>query len=292
VVTCIGPAHVEFFGTTEAIAREKAVLLSALARDGTAVLNRDTDFFDVLRAAAGCRVLTVSMKQDADYTCVERRPGSRQAVIRERCTGDRCCLDLGIPADYQAMNIMLAVAVARGFGVSWDRIREAASRYVPLPMRWEERCARGLRVINDAYNANPLSMRAAVRALREEPSEGDKWLVLGGMLEMGPCERSAHAELGAFVAASEAGAHDPGVWLAGLITVGELGEIIAEGALRAGMTPDRVFRCGSNEAAVRRLARSARQGDTVLLKASRGIRLEEISRLLEQQDQGVDDERN
>jgi UDP-N-acetylmuramyl pentapeptide synthase len=170
-------------------------------------------------------------------------------------------------------NALLAVAVARGFGVPWEGICRAAAGYRSLPMRWEKKQVGGITVVNDAYNANPLSMRAALRAFAEMRTKGDKWLLLGGMLELGSRQEEEHRAVGRYAGG--------GAW-AGIITVGPLGEMIAGGAEEAGFAGRRVFCCANNEAAARVAVERVKSGDSVLLKASRGIRLEEVLATIEE----------
>ncbi|MEI6515773.1 MAG: cyanophycin synthetase, partial [bacterium] len=139
--------------------------------------------------------------------------------------------------------------------------------YVAPPMRWERREVAGLTVINDAYNANPVSMQAALRTFREMDAAGRKWLALGDMLELGPGGIEAHLAIGRSLA--------NGPW-AGLVTVGPLGARIAEGALVAGMPGALVRTCGTAAEAAIYLKERMVKGDVLLLKASRGKRLEDI----------------
>jgi UDP-N-acetylmuramoyl-tripeptide--D-alanyl-D-alanine ligase len=270
VVTNIGPVHMEFFESVKAIALEKAEVLRALPENGTAVLNRDTQFFDLLRTAASGQVLTVSMQQaDADYLCVERSitANGMLAVIREKATGQRHVIQIPVMGDHNIVNAMLAIAVARGHRVLWPDIRRALQYFVPQPMRWERKRIGGLTLINDAYNANPMSMRAALEAFRQMATTGRKWLVLGGMLELGRISSYEHRELGHVVGRQ--------AW-EGLITVGELGQEIAAGAEDAGFGRQTIFRCEDASMAAQVLAERCQSGDIVLLKASRGIRLETL----------------
>ena len=123
-------------------------------------------------------------------------------------------------------------------------------------------------VINDAYNANPVSMRAALETFREQSADGRKWLVLGAMRELGAAEAEEHGALGAWLARLP--------W-AGVFTVGPLGDLVAAGIAGAG-TGIPVARCAAPLDAGRALATVARPGDAVLFKASRGVRLEEAVR--------------
>lgn len=265
VITRIGPVHLEHFGSEEAIMREKAVLLQSLPEKGLAVLCRDDRFHDRLRSLAPCRVVTVSVAGPADYRVVEHRPDNGQAEIVEEASGERFAFRMPLPGLHNLGNMLFAIAIGRGHGMDWDELRSALDRYAPPPMRWERSEIGGVTVINDAYNANPMSMSAALRTFADLPAQGRKWVVLAGMRELGRLEREAHLALGREAA--------QGAW-AGLIAVGALGELIAEGARAAGMEASRVSGQATHAGAARYLAGQVVRGDAVLFKASRGEHLE------------------
>jgi len=274
VVTNVAPAHLEFFSSVEAIAKEKACLLEALPEDGVAVLNREGGFYNLLSGAAPSKAITVAIAGDADYVCCGRDPVKREAVVRETSSGDTCVLRMNLPGRYAVVNTMLAVAVARGHGVGWRGIQKVTEGFVSLPMRWEQKLINGVRVINDAYNANPLSVRASMDAFSEEPVDGKKWLLLSGMLELGEDEKRQHVALGRAVGQRE--------W-DGVIVVGQLGSLIARGAEESGFATCRIFQCAGKVDAAAVVTDHLRPGDAVLLKASRGMHLEEIVTRLEEQ---------
>jgi UDP-N-acetylmuramoyl-tripeptide--D-alanyl-D-alanine ligase len=266
VITTIGPVHIEFFDSVEAIACEKAALLDALPADGHVVLCKDDPYFDLLRGHVGCQLHTVSLSEAADYT-VNFTPTSARLDIAETENGKGLSISWPWPGTHNAVNAGLAVAVAREMGLAWDVIERGLNAYLPLPMRWEVVDANDLKIVNDAYNANPLSMRAAIGAFEEMPVAGSKWLVLGDMQELGKHAEHEHFSLGAFVAS--------GPWQ-GLVAVGALGEVIAAGACRCGFAESQIWTCETNAGAVSVLKREMRSGDAVLLKASRGVALEEV----------------
>ena len=268
VVTNIGPVHMEFFKSLEDIAQEKATMLRSLAADSVAVLHRDGGFFERLRDASPGRVVTVSLRGGADYVCTARRTQSMEIDLEETSTGETPTLRLPSVSEYNTVNALMAIAVARGLGVGWAEIQAALERFEALPMRWQELSVEGgVRLINDAYNANPMSMRASIRAFEEDRRTGRKWLLLSGMRELGAAEKDEHLKLGEYVA--------EGDW-AGLITVGALGDLVAHGAEIGGMDKGRIVRCADHAAAARAVRGRVAPGDTVLLKASRGMKLEEV----------------
>ncbi|MBA4389019.1 MAG: hypothetical protein C0404_13640 [Verrucomicrobia bacterium] len=271
IITNVGPVHIEFFDSIEGIANEKADLLRSLPAGGVSFLNRDMECFNTVRRAAPGETISVSMKNDADYLCRSWNAVRGEAVVVEKRTGESYPFKTKLRGEHNVANAMLAVAVARRHGMAWETIAQALLNYDPLPMRWETRDYRGAKIINDAYNANPLSMRAAIKAFDEENADGGKWLVLSGMLELGAGTEAEHVALGEY--AGRLGYR--------MVAVGELGRLIALGARRTGQRKEFLFECGSNAEAAELLAGSLRSGDAVLLKASRGMKLEEIVQNLE-----------
>jgi UDP-N-acetylmuramoyl-tripeptide--D-alanyl-D-alanine ligase len=140
-----------------------------------------------------------------------------------------------------------------------------------MHMRWQVQEARGIRVINDAYNANPLSMAAALQTFKAAPCAGRKWLVLGEMREMGEFSGALHAEIGEAIAG--------GPW-AGFIAVGEKLLPMVEGACARGYPAEAVIRVADADGAVAALQARVKPGDAVLIKASRGVRLERVAQAL------------
>ena len=267
VITNVGPVHLEFFKSVADIAHEKATVLQRLPKDGVAVLSRDDKYFDILRAAAPCRIVTTAVSSEADYEGRVLSSADGQFGVLERATGEQAEFSVPLPGEHVLKDALFAVAVGRGNGVPWDDLKSALKRYTPPPMRWNRATLAGVRVINDAYNANPMSMRAALDAFIQTPVKGRRWLVLGGMRELGEAERDEHFTLGLEIA--------KGDW-AGLIVVGRLGEWIAEGAETAGAFRGQIIRCADRVAAARSLKENTTAGDAVLLKASRGEQLEKV----------------
>ncbi|OGV70799.1 MAG: hypothetical protein A2283_21830 [Lentisphaerae bacterium RIFOXYA12_FULL_48_11] len=267
IITNVGPVHIEFFGSVEAIANEKASLLKNVPKDGMVVLCSDGGFFELFKSLSTAKVITISAGNNADYRCIRIDHVKNEAVINEKKTGDNFVYRTVLPGVHNVINAMFAIAVGRAHGVEWNQIRAALESYVPLPMRWEQQEVRGIKVINDAYNANPLSMRVAIQTFGEQKVDGDKWLVLGGMLELGEKEFDEHFSLGEFIGGKN--------W-AGIVAVGRLGEFIAQGIERGGFDKSLLFMCRDNDEAGRLIAGKVKQGDAIFLKASRGMHLEEI----------------
>ena len=270
IVTNIGTAHLEFFRTKDGIAEEKGKLLAALPPDGFAVLNTETDCFDRLAGRTRARKVTVSrMRQDADFVG-ELRDGIRGVLlVRERETGCETLLESGLPGAHNADDLLLAFATARSLGVPPEACA-AALRNLSLPgMRWLEVERGGVKIVNDAYNANPDSMAASIRTFLGIPCAGRRILVLGEMYELGERSESLHRGIGDLVADCRPD---------GVLFVGRGMEAAREQALRRGFPEERTSWAETADAAAPILSAMAKSGDSVLLKASRGVALEKLLR--------------
>lgn len=268
IVTNIGTAHIEFFRTKAGIAEEKGKLLAALPPDGFAVLNTETDCFDSLAGRTVARKVTVSFKRtDADFFGELRDGGRGLVAVRERETGCETLLESGLPGQHNADDLLLAFATARAFGVPPDACVEAL-RGLSLPgMRWREEMRDGVKIVNDAYNANPDSMAASVRTFLGLPCAGRRILVLGDMYELGGLSESLHRGVGDLVAECRPD---------GVLFVGDLMAAARDQAIRRGFPEERALWAKTAADAAPKLATLAKSGDSVLLKASRGVALERL----------------
>ncbi len=273
VVTRIGPVHIEFFESVRAIAEEKAALVDKLPADGFAVLDLDDPHVAVLRARCPAPVVTYSLqRREADYAGEAQADG--MLWVCERATGETATLPLPPPGGYMAQNTLAAVAVARRCGAAWPAIATALSRTRPVGMRWAVEDVHGWTAINDGYNANPVSMPAALDAFAAWPAPGRKFLALGPMLELGRLEKSEHEALGRLVAA--------GRW-AGVAVVpvadgpsAAAAPSLVDGLVSAGFARKSICAARDPAEAAAWLRERLRPGDALLLKASRGLRIETI----------------
>lgn len=265
LLTRVGPVHLEFFADEAAIADEKAELLRALPADGLAVLAADEPWFDFLRAAAPCRVVTVALDTPADYAGREDPADpNRLSVTGPAGFAVACRLPMrGRPV---LRNALRAVAAGREAGLDAAAIADALERFIPPPMRGGDRVVAGVTWVDDAYNASPVSMEAALDTFASHPAR-TKWVALGGMRELGLRGPALHREVGRLAAA--------GPW-AGIVVAGDLASPIADGAVAAGWPADRLWRCDGPAGAAAVLAERARPGDAVLIKGSRGERMEGV----------------
>jgi UDP-N-acetylmuramoyl-tripeptide--D-alanyl-D-alanine ligase len=273
IVLNVGSAHLGEFGSREAIAEAKGELVSGLRTDGVAVLNADDERVAAMAALAPGRVLTFGTAGGADVRleglALDRlgRPTFSLATAEARAE-----VRLRLVGAHQALNAAAAAAAALAVGVRLERAADALSRVTSLS-RWRmelHELADGVVLLNDSYNANPESMRAAIDALASIGADEEvrrTVAVLGEMLELGTDSEASHRDLGEYAARQ----------VDQLVVVGAGAQPIHAGATGAG-TPS-VF-VADNDAAIQWLRGNLEPGDAVLVKASRGARLDEVAAAL------------
>lgn len=265
VVTNVGPSHLERLGSLEAIAEAKAELVEALPADGTAVLNADDPAAAGMGWRTPARVFTYGLSREADLWADHIESLGLDGVsFRLHYRGEPLHVKVPMLGRHSVHTALAAAAVGLVDRLSWQEILDGLQeprgqlRLVVVPG------LNGSTILDDTYNASPDSTLAALNLL--DDLNGRTIAVLGGMLELGDYEVEGHAKVGARAA----------VVLDGLITVGELGRMIGETALEAGLSSESVFFAADNAAATERLRQILQPGDTVLIKGSRALEMEEI----------------
>lgn len=265
-ISCIGPAHIEYFGSERAIAAEKAKLLAKVPATGFAVIPDTCAEFETLRAACQCRIITCSIKNEtADWY---GEPLAKGVVRVHHGDESAVLLETGLAGEHNASNALVAYALARECGISAAEALAGLRNFKAPAMRWETTRAGSFTIINDAYNANPLSMRAALETFAGSDVTGTKVVCIGDMLELGDASDRQHREVG------EASGNGPWRLLAG---VGTASRALIEGAIKAGYPASQTVWFATTSEAVEALPLLLQPGDTLLLKASRGMKLEQIS---------------
>ena len=270
VVTAVGdaPAHVEFYANPEAVAREKGRLIERLSPGQFAILNHDDDTVDALRDRTRGRVTTYGFDAGADLRIVRFEYRTTESIpvgISFKFEYEGSSVPVRIDGVLGRSSAYAAAAACIGliFDMNLVTISEALADYVPAPSRME--LLPGIKrtlVIDDSYNASPLSMRAALDTLREL-SAPRKIAVLGDMLEIGKYTIEAHESIGREVAeAADA-----------LITVGARAKFIADAAREAGMKKEHIHSFDTVEEAIQPLTHSMSKGDLVLVKGSHAMGL-------------------
>lgn len=267
VITNIGPAHLQFLGDTDTIAQAKGELLQMMRTDGTAVLNADDVYYSALKARYEGRVLSFGIDQDAAVRARDIRP-ERDHTDLSLCFDDRSTpVRLRTVGRHNVENALAAAAAALAAGCSLDQARSGLEEFRPVAMRSELKDMNGRTILADHYNANPASVKAALETLASLKGSGRAVAVLGDMLELGPEAATLHRGIGQTAVR---------LGIDVLICVGPLGRHIAEGAAAGGMPRGRIFEAGTTAQAAALLWEQSREGDTVLVKGSRGMKMERV----------------
>jgi UDP-N-acetylmuramoyl-tripeptide--D-alanyl-D-alanine ligase len=264
IITNIGVAHIEFMGSREAIALEKGALAEAVQPQGTVVLNADDPFTEGIAARTRAKVVLAGITGGA-VSAIEIRQSAEGAEFTIVEGAHRCRAQLPVAGSHMVQNALLAVAAGRAFGLS---IEECAAGLAAAPLtkaRLQIKEINGVQFLDDSYNANPDSMKAALRTLVELDTEGKRIAVLGEMRELGAESERGHREVGETAAT---------LGINQLITIGDRAELIADGARTAGLV--KVSSARSTAEAAKLLGEIAEPGDLVLIKGSRAARTEQV----------------
>ena len=273
VITNIGDAHIERLGSRENIFKAKCELLPHIKQDGLLVLNGDDPMLATLRGHTPVEAVFCGQGEGLEYRA-QILGGDGVSHIQCRLTTPKMDREVRIPAlgEHMVYPTLIAAAVAERFGLTPDEIEQGIRQFVPTRMRMNIlRRGNGIIILDDTYNANPQSMRAAISVLSDSQSSY-KIAVLGDMLELGPFSPALHAEVGEYL--GQAG-------IQCLVAVGEQSAAMAQGARDAGVP--QVLYCQDKGEAMERLPMLLRGDCTVLVKASRGMKMEDITSFLVKQ---------
>jgi len=264
IITNIGIAHIEFMGSREAIAKEKGWLAEAISAQGTVILNADDRFSEGIAARTHAKIIFAGT-QGGSVRATEIRQSSDGSEFTILEGAHRCRAQLPVPGLHMVQNALLAVAAGRTFGLSLEECAVGLAAAPLTKARLQIKQIHDVQFLDDSYNANPDSMKAALRTLMEIDADGKRIAVLGEMRELGEESERGHQEVGE--TAAELGVNQ-------LIAIGEMGAIIAQAAKKAGLKKSAAV--GSTSEAAKILAGIAEAGDLVLIKGSRLARTERV----------------
>ena len=267
VISSIGPAHIEFFADQAGIAFEKAELIAALPPEGLAVLNGEDEWSRRIVDRTRARVAWIGKCTDSTWWAEDVQVGVDALSFKLRHNGSAAMVKLPVINRVMINNALLAAAVGRECGLTIHEIARGLES-VRLPgARMQVVNAHGAWIINDAYNANPDSMKAALNALKEFPGASRRLAVLGSMGELGQHATELHRVTGEFAARQG---------IAFLIAVGPHAEACAKGALAAGLSHNQIISALDAEEATVALRPLMREGDAILVKGSHFMGLERL----------------
>ncbi len=280
VLTAIGPCHLKYFKNIENVKREKIKLLTNVNKNGWAIFNQDDPNLSDIKSRLKANVLTYGFGSSADIFPLEiqlsQELRGKQVHIfglyfKVRCLGS--IIPVFLPK-ILSRSVISAVLAAIAVGVSQKinllKISEKMRQYKPLPGRMNLiKGSRKTLIIDDSYNSSPRSVKSALFDLSQIKNhpQTKKWVVLGDMLELGRDEKKYHLEIG-----KEIGRRKSCV----LIGIGKLARFIVKGAIDVGMSKNRALYFKEKKDALRHLRENIGEGDVVLIKGSRAMKMEEL----------------
>jgi UDP-N-acetylmuramoyl-tripeptide--D-alanyl-D-alanine ligase len=268
LITNIGPAHLEGLKSVAQVKEEKGELFRQLAERGTAVVNVDDEAVRGLAARRLGRRVTYGLHGKADVTAAEVTV-SRQGLSFLLSIGpDKGMVEMAAAGTQNVMNALAAAAISRALEIPPDGIRRGLRSFKPIPGRMEIIALRnGGFLINDSYNANPVSVREALMTLQKLRADRRGTVILGDMLELGEQAEVWHEEIGGLLASTG---------VERLFLQGNFSRMTAAGAEKKGLSRARIFFPSSPEDIVAELRLSWQKGDWLLVKGSRAMKMDEI----------------
>jgi UDP-N-acetylmuramoyl-tripeptide--D-alanyl-D-alanine ligase len=271
VITSIGREHLEFFGDVAGVAQEEGWLAELLPADGKLFLNGDGEWTEKIAARATAKIVRIGFGEKNDWRAKKIRLDKSGLTFQVESPKKEFCGEyrVNLLGRHQAVNALFAIAVGAEFGLEPAQIQRGLAECQPPKMRMQFWEANGVRVLDDAYNANMDSTIAALETLCDLPLQGRRVAVLGDMEELGAHSEASHTEIGKCAAELKIGQ---------LFAVGKMASVVATAARDGGLT--RVIEFENVEAAMKAIKNFLKPGDVVLLKASRASRLERIAETL------------
>jgi len=269
IITNIGPSHLEYLEDMDTVLKAKVEMLEYMSEGSRLILNADDEYLKKIKT--GMKTVWFGFDKEADFYAdkINLEPDG----ITFKLNG-KWDISLGVLGRHNVYNALSAIACAWDFGISIEDIKDALKEFRAPSMRMNIKKFGDIKIINDTYNANPQSMKQAIESLRDMATEGRKILIAGDMLELGTFSGRFHHLVGKQAAES-------GIDL--IVAVGKLAEHISNGAQEAGMSARKIKLCGLTKEAREKVPSLIKKGDTILIKGSRAMRMEEIVEDIETQ---------
>ncbi len=270
IVINVNETHIEILGSIENIAKAKGELVQAIQAGGTVILNADNFYTAEMKklANSGVKILTYGIDNAADLTAENISTDGNSTNFILKYGGESYNFEVPIIGRHNVSNALAAIAAGLSVNLSIEEIQRGISNLTATKMRLEIIQRKNFTIVNDAYNASPASMEAAIKTVAEIYS-GRKIAVLGDMLELGAISEKVHRAVGKQLVENN---------FETLIAFGELGKFIAAGAKDAGLK--NIFTVDTHKDAAKKILEIVQAGDTVLFKASHGMHLEKILELI------------
>jgi len=273
LITNIGPAHLEGLKSLDVVREEKCDLFRNMAASKVAIINMDDE---ALRTAGNIwhgKRITFGLGQDADVSAENIIKKGKQGVsFTLRIAGKRHYVHLSVTGEHNVYNALAAAASSWALGIEHDTIRQGLMAFTPITGRMEIcQLKNGAFIINDTYNANPASVREALKVLKDLRGSHSGTVILGDMLELGDRAEEMHEGIGSLMA-------DTGVGT--IFLRGRLSRATAAGALKRNVPDNRIFFFETPEEVIPHLKSTLKKGDWILVKGSRMMKMEEVVRTI------------
>lgn len=274
VITNIGKAHIGFLDSINGVLEAKAELLEGMGSNSRAVLDRDGPFFDILASKCRNGIITIGTSEESDLVIgrVILIPDEVKTEVSFKVRGESYTLSVPILGKFIARNLAMSVVVALELGCGRMEIESGISKFTQMPGRMYHHIVGGVHIIDDSYNANPESVHHALKTLIECKGTGKSLAILGDMLELGNQAECLHRQLGQWLGYKKKVDY--------IITFGPNAHVMAQEAIKSGYPPKMIWSLEDQEK-VSQLADSLLHSkDWVLIKGSRGMGLESVSKRL------------
>lgn len=268
VITNIGVSHIENLGSRENILKAKLEILDGMGENSTLFINGDDELLSTVKNKKDVKIVTFGIHADCDFKALDiRNRGEKGISFSVIVNGASYGVDIPVPGMHNVYNALAGIGVGLSLGLSMQQILNGIASFSPGKMRMNITNTGIYKVINDTYNASPQSMEAALKVLSDIGGTNRKVAILGDMLELGDYSQKGHKDVGR-ICAENADI---------LIACGTSSEETVNGALEAGMKGDRVYYYKTTQEAVSNIKNILKTGDVILVKGSRGMKMEEIA---------------
>lgn len=269
IITNIGVSHIEKLGSQEGILKAKLEILEGLHKDGLVVLNGDDPLLKPLKGKLPFRTVLYGMHGGSDYTASNYQTMGEQGTSFEITVNEAPYnVEIPVPGIHNVYNALAAIAAGIEMKIPMEIIINGIKQFSPGNMRQSIINHNGIKIINDAYNASPQSMQAAINVLEEISSGSRSIAVLGDMFEMGNMSKDLHYSVGEFIKNKK---------INYIITVGQDSGMISQAVADSGSGEIKLRHFESNKEALKYILGIVMPGDYILIKGSRGMKMEEIA---------------
>ncbi|MCQ9206472.1 MAG: UDP-N-acetylmuramoyl-tripeptide--D-alanyl-D-alanine ligase [Omnitrophica bacterium] len=262
VITNIGPSHLEFLGTLTNVLKAKSELLKRLSGSATAILNADDAYLGKIRGLK-CRTVYFGIEKKCEFQAKDLQYKNNKWYFS---LGKGKNFEIPILGRHNVYNALIAIAVGRQFGLSFSTIAKRIRQYrQPSSMRLEAESVLGVKILNDTYNSNPISMECAIAALARYETRGKRIVLCGDMMELGEHAQAWHEAVGRLIAKHPIDA---------LVTLGKFSKFTSDAAKKMGI--EILCHAESGREAEKFLKKITKPGDVVLVKGSRAMKMEKV----------------